>query len=100
MRTRQEQSDDTLLQRARLRLGWSFKELGEALGVSEQTAERYCLPSGERKIQWMGPGPASRLKALCLRADTSGPLITVENFRDRADPAPARTRKPKGRARA
>jgi hypothetical protein len=94
MRTRQEQTDDTLLQRARLRAGWTFDELGERLGVSGATAERYCLEDGNgRAIKWMGPVPAGKLEALQLRAEPEGEICTVFNFRDLAEPAPPAKRR-------
>lgn len=51
MRTRQEQNDDTRLQRARLRRGLTYPELGEPFDVTGATAERYCLRRGHpRKV--------------------------------------------------
>ena len=75
---------DTALEAARKGRGLTYAELGDALGCSEMSAWRYCLPPGDRNHR----EPRDREVRKRLK-DRFG--LTVDTF---AEPARPKRRKP------
>jgi transcriptional regulator with XRE-family HTH domain len=54
----------TKLETWRLEQGYTYKRLAESLGVTTETARRYCLPRGDRLARTPAPAVLQRMDRL------------------------------------
>lgn len=63
----------TKLEAWRLEQGYTYKRLAEALGVTTETARRYCLPAGDKLARTPSPALLVQVERL-----TSGQVTAAD----------------------